>query len=172
MQVVFGGGCFWCIEAAYKELVGVNEVVPGYAGGDTPSPSYRQVCSGRTGHAEVVRVSYDEQVVSFGTLLEVFFRLHDPTQVDRQGADVGSQYRSVILYTTEKQRESAKQHIQELAGSYDEPIATQLAPLEEFFVAEEEHHDYFEKHPSDAYCVYHAAPKVRLVREEFSVKDA
>lgn len=172
MQVVFGGGCFWCVEAAFKELFGVYEVVPGYAGGDAPSPSYRQVCSGRSGHAEVVRVSYDEDEVSFRTLLDVFFRIHDPTQVDRQGADVGSQYRSIILYYNELQREVAEEYMQDIASSYDQPIATQLVPLVDFFVAEEEHHDYFEKHPSDAYCLYHAAPKVRLVREEFLVRDA
>jgi peptide-methionine (S)-S-oxide reductase len=168
-RATFGGGCFWCVEAAFKELSGVGSVTSGYAGGDTEDPEYRQVCSGTTGHAEVVQVEYDPAELSYADLLEVFFTVHDPTTEDRQGPDVGSQYRSIVLYHDDEQREQAEAYIEELvaAGAYDDPIVTEVEPLETFYEAEEHHQDYFEKHPQDAYCRMHAAPKVEKVREKF-----
>ena len=174
-KATFGGGCFWCIEAAFKELEGVSSVTSGYAGGDVEDPSYRQVCSGRTGHAEVVQIEYDPDVVAYEDLLEVFFTVHDPTQLNRQGPDVGSQYRSVVLYHDEKQRGLAAEYIDALdeEGGYDDPVVTELERLDTFWRAEEKHQDYFEKQHTDdgnitdAYCQVHVAPKVEKVREKF-----
>lgn len=173
-KATFGGGCFWCIEAAYKELAGVNSVTSGYAGGDTPDPSYRAVCSGSTGHAEVVQVMYDPAVVPYPDLLEVFFTLHDPTQLNRQGPDVGSQYRSIILYHDEEQREYAERYIDRLEreDAYDDPIVTEVEPLERFYPTEEKHQDYYEKRPSDGYCRMYAEPKVQKVREKFETESS
>jgi len=166
----FGGGCFWCVEAAFEELDGVEAVTSGYAGGHAEDPTYREVCSGATGHAEVVRVEFDPDAVSYETLLEVFFAIHDPTQVDRQGPDVGSQYRSIVLYENEAQREAAEAYVDALeeAGEYDRPVATEVAPLATFYPAEEYHQDYFAKNPDDAYCTIHAKPKVEKVRKAFA----
>jgi peptide-methionine (S)-S-oxide reductase len=168
----FGGGCFWCIEAAFEQLDGVEAVVSGYAGGHTDDPSYREVCSGSTGHAEVVQVEYDPDDIGYNELLEVFFTVHDPTQLDRQGPDVGSQYRSIVLYHDDEQRDLAASYVEALdeEGGYDDDIVTELEPLERFYRAEEKHQDYFEKNPSDAYCRMHARPKVEKVRERFREK--
>lgn len=168
----FGGGCFWCVEAAFEELDGVIGAVSGYAGGHTDDPTYREVCSGTTGHAEVVRVRYEPDVVGYEELLEVFFTVHDPTQVDRQGPDVGSQYRSIILYETEEQRRTADAYIEALDEASHDDVVTELAPLETFYEAEEKHQNYFEKNPRDAYCQRHARPKVEKVREKFRDKVA
>ncbi len=159
-EAVLGGGCFWCVEAAYKELDGVESVTSGYAGGDTDDPSYRQVCSGTTGHAEVVKIVYEEDELSFRDILELFFRIHDPTTEDRQGPDVGSQYRSVVLYQNEDQRETTEAFIEEKENEYADPIVTDVQQLERFWPAEEKHQDYFEKHPDDAYCRMHIPEKV------------
>ncbi|MFC6872300.1 peptide-methionine (S)-S-oxide reductase MsrA [Halobellus marinus] len=169
-SATFGGGCFWCTEAAMKELGGVQSVTSGYAGGHTEDPTYREVCSGQTGHAEVVQVTYDPEVLAYDELLEVFFATHDPTQLNRQGPDVGSQYRSIVLFHDETQREQAAAYIDALDSEYDDEVVTELAPLETFYRAEEKHQDYFEKHPNDAYCRMHAAPKVEKVREKFAAK--
>ena len=171
-QATFGGGCFWCIEAAFEELDGVESVTSGYAGGHVDDPSYREVCSGNTGHAEVVQVEYDPDVVSYEGLLEVFFTVHDPTQRNRQGPDVGTQYRSIILYHDGRQRELAAGYIDALdeKGGYDDPVVTELEPLERFWRAEEKHQSYFEKNPNDAYCQMHAQPKIEKVREKFREK--
>ncbi|WP_247004945.1 peptide-methionine (S)-S-oxide reductase MsrA [Halosolutus gelatinilyticus] len=166
----FGGGCFWCIEAAFKELDGVDSVTSGYAGGRTDDPTYREVCSGETGHAEVVRVEYDPETIGYDDLLEIFFTIHDPTQLNRQGPDVGSQYRSIVLYETDAQREQADAYVEALDEEYDDDVVTELEPLETFYPAEEYHQDYFEKNPQDAYCRMHAAPKVEKVRETFDAK--
>jgi len=168
----FGGGCFWCIEAAFEQLDGVEAVVSGYAGGHTDDPSYREVCSGSTGHAEVVQVEYDPDDIGYNELLEVFFTVHDPTQLDRQGPDVGSQYRSIVLYHDDEQRDLAASYVEALdeEGGYDDDVVTELEPLERFYRAEEKHQDYFEKNPSDAYCRMHAQPKVEKVRERFREK--
>jgi peptide-methionine (S)-S-oxide reductase len=169
-SATFGGGCFWCVEAALKELGGVGEVTSGYAGGDTENPTYEAVCSGKTGHAEVVQVAYDPDVISYEELLEVFFAVHDPTQLNRQGPDVGSQYRSIVLYHDDEQRRLAEAYIEALDEEYDDSVVTELEPLETFYEAEAYHQDYFEKNPNDAYCNFHARPKVEKVREKFAAK--
>ncbi|WP_435195059.1 peptide-methionine (S)-S-oxide reductase MsrA [Natronomonas sp. EA1] len=171
-QATFGGGCFWCIEAAFKELDGVHEVTSGYAGGHTANPSYREVCTGNTGHAEVVQLEYDPEVISYDDLLEVFFTVHDPTQLNRQGPDVGTQYRSIVLTHDDEQRELAESYIEALdeEGGYDDEVVTEVEPLETFYRAEENHQDYFEKNPQDAYCSMHAQPKIEKVREKFQEK--
>jgi peptide-methionine (S)-S-oxide reductase len=163
-----GGGCFWCLEAVYKDLKGVERVVSGYAGGTAPNPSYEQVCGGRTGHAEVVQITYDPKVVSFGDLLDVFFTIHDPTTKDRQGADVGPQYRSIILYHGPEQKVEAERAIANLeaTGVWPAPIVTELAPLETFYPAEASHQDYFERNPRQRYCQIVIAPKVAKFRKE------
>ncbi|WP_254809235.1 peptide-methionine (S)-S-oxide reductase MsrA [Natronosalvus amylolyticus] len=167
-RATLGGGCFWCIEAAFKELEGIEAVTSGYAGGHVENPTYEAVCRGKTGHAEVVQLEYDPDVIGYGDILEVFFTVHDPTQVNRQGPDVGTQYRSAIYTHSDEQRELATAFIEELeaAGSYDD-IATEVEPLETFYEAEAYHQDYFEKNPTDAYCRMHAAPKIDKVREQF-----
>ena len=166
----FGGGCFWCIEAALKELDGVASVTSGYAGGHTENPTYREVCSETTGHAEVVQVSYDPDAVSYEDLLEVFFTVHDPTTKDRQGPDVGSQYRSIVLSHDDDQRRLAEAYVEALDEEYEDSVVTEIEPLETFYEAEEYHQDYFEKNPNDAYCTFHAKPKVEKVRERFAEK--
>ncbi|MCQ4333899.1 peptide-methionine (S)-S-oxide reductase MsrA [Natronomonas sp. F2-12] len=168
----FGGGCFWCIEAALEELEGVESVTSGYAGGHVEDPTYEAVCSGETGHAEVVRVAYDPDVVEYGDLLEAFFTIHDPTQLNRQGPDVGSQYRSIVLYHDDDQRRQARAYIEALDEEYDDDVVTELEPLETFYEAEEYHQNYFEKNPQDAYCSMHAQPKVEKIRETFAEKMA
>ncbi|HEX8558401.1 MAG TPA: peptide-methionine (S)-S-oxide reductase MsrA [Pyrinomonadaceae bacterium] len=164
-----GGGCFWCLEAVYKELRGVERVVSGYAGGWVENPTYRHVCEGTTGHAEVVQLTFDPGAVSYRELLEVFFTIHDPTTPNRQGGDVGTQYRSAIFYHTPAQREAAEQVIAEMTatGVWDAPIVTQVAPLEIFYPAEDYHQDYFENNPSQPYCRAVVAPKVAKFRKHF-----
>jgi peptide-methionine (S)-S-oxide reductase len=168
-RATFAGGCFWCIEAAFEEVEGVEDAVSGYAGGHVEDPTYEQVCSGDTGHAEVVQVTYDPEAVSYHDLLSVFFKIHDPTTADRQGPDVGSQYRPAIFYHDDAQREAAEAFIDELEaeGAFDDPIVTAVEPLDEFYEAEAYHQDYFEKNPNDRYCRMYAAPKVEKVRESF-----
>jgi len=163
----FGGGCFWCVEAAFEELAGVESVTSGYAGGHTDDPTYKAVCSGSTGHAEVVRVEYDPDVLGYDDLLEVFFAVHDPTQLNRQGPDVGSQYRSIVLPEDDEQRELAAAYVEALDEEYDDDVVTELEPLDTFYEAEEYHQNYFDENPNDAYCNVHAKPKVEKVREKF-----
>ncbi|ELZ47675.1 methionine sulfoxide reductase A [Halorubrum distributum JCM 9100] len=167
-----GGGCFWCVEAAFKELDGVESVTSGYAGGHADDPTYREVCTGTTGHAEVVQVEYDPDALSYEDILEIFFTVHDPTQLNRQGPDVGSQYRSIVLYHDDEQRDVAEGYVEALdeEGGYDDEVVTEVEPLETFYRAEEKHQDYFEKNPADAYCTMHAQPKVEKVRERFREK--
>jgi peptide-methionine (S)-S-oxide reductase len=167
-----GGGCFWCLEAVYDQLTGVEEVVSGYAGGHVPDPSYRQVCAGTTGHAEVVQVTFDPQVVSFREILDVFFDIHDPTTLNRQGADVGTQYRSIILCHDEGQKQIAEQIIEELeaAGRWLNPIVTEVAPLEAFYQAEDYHQEYFAQHPNQPYCRAVIAPKVKKFHKLYLTK--
>ncbi|SDK92528.1 peptide-methionine (S)-S-oxide reductase MsrA [Natronorubrum texcoconense] len=168
-RATFGGGCFWCVEAAMEQLEGVESVTSGYAGGDTEDPTYREVCSGRTGHAEVVQLEYDPDRIAYEDLLEVFFTIHDPTQLNRQGPDVGSQYRSAVYAHDDEQLETAEAFAEELEneGLYED-IVTEIEPLETFYEAEEKHQNYFEKNPNDAYCTMHAAPKIEKVREKFA----
>ena len=171
-KATFGGGCFWCTEAAMTVLDGVTSVTSGYAGGDTENPTYEAVCSGSTGHAEVVQVAYDPDALSYEDILEVFFTVHDPTQLNRQGPDVGSQYRSVVLTHDDEQKRVAENYVEALdeEGGYDDEVVTELERLETFYRAEEKHQDYFEKNPADAYCTMHAQPKVEKVRERFREK--
>lgn len=164
-ETVLGGGCFWCTEAAYKELEGVEKVNCGYAGGHTENPSYREVCKGKTGHAEVIKIEYDDEKISYREILEFFFRIHDPTTEDREGPDTGSQYRSIILYENPEQRETAEKFLRDKQKEYENEIVTELNRLEKFYRAEEKHQDYFEKNPSDAYCTMHAQPKMDKAKE-------
>jgi peptide-methionine (S)-S-oxide reductase len=165
-----GGGCFWCLEAAFERLRRVERVVSGYAGGSVPEPSYEDVCSGRTGHAEVVQVTFDPADLSYRDLLRVFFTIHDPTTPDRQGADVGTQYRSVVLHHTPEQRDAATEVMRELEakGAYDAPVVTQLVPFEDFWPAEEHHQGYYRRNPAQAYCRAVIAPKVAKLRKEWA----
>jgi peptide-methionine (S)-S-oxide reductase len=166
----FGGGCFWCTEAAMEELAGVREVTSGYAGGHTEDPTYEEVCAGSTGHAEVVQIEYDPDAIGYDELLEVFFATHDPTQLDRQGPDVGTQYRSIVLYHDDDQHQQAEAYVEALDEEYDDDVVTEVEPLETFWAAEEYHQSYFDKNPNDAYCRMHARPKVEKVREKFREK--
>jgi peptide-methionine (S)-S-oxide reductase len=168
------GGCFWCLEAVYNELRGVQRVVSGYAGGTLANPTYQQVCTGATGHAEAVQITYDPDEVSFKELLDVFFTIHDPTTLNRQGADVGTQYRSAIFYNTPQQRSVAEREIAEMSASgiLDDPIVTEVVPLEEFYPAEEYHQRYFERNPNQGYCQMVVAPKVAKFRKKFLEKLA
>jgi len=162
-----GGGCFWCLEAVYDELAGVTDVVSGYAGGRTPNPSYEQVCTGATGHAEVVQLTFDPTAISFADILRVFFTIHDPTTPNRQGADVGTQYRSAIFYHSPEQKATAERVIAEIAaaGIWRHPIVTEVAPLDAFYAAEDYHQEYFANNPFQSYCQVVIAPKVAKFRK-------
>ena len=166
------GGCFWCLEAVYNELRGVESVVSGYAGGHDPDPTYEAVCSETTGHAEVVQIAFDPDMVSFRELLEVFFTIHDPTTLNRQGNDVGTQYRSAIYYHDEQQRLIADEVIEEMtvAGLWDDPIVTEVTALDTFYEADEYHQQYFEKNPFQPYCFVVVRPKVSKFRKKFVSK--
>jgi peptide-methionine (S)-S-oxide reductase len=157
------GGCFWCLEAVYKEMRGVESVESGYMGGHVANPTYERVCSGTTGHAEVVQIRYDPAAVSFRDLLEVFFAIHDPTTKDRQGNDVGTQYRSAIFYHSEEQRRDAEEAVRAIPGA-----VTEIAPAAEFYRAEAYHQNYFAAHPAQPYCAYVVAPKVQKFRQKFA----
>ena len=164
---VLGGGCFWCLEAVFQSLAGVVEVKSGYAGGHHPEPTYRLVCGGTTGHAEVVRVVFDPDRISYRTLLEVFFLIHDPTTPNRQGADVGPQYRSIILFSDDRQRAIAEGAVAELeeSGLWTDPIVTEIVPLENFHPAEPEHEDYYRRNASQPYCRAVISPKLSKARQ-------
>jgi len=164
------GGCFWCLEAVFDELKGVESVESGYSGGHVPGPSYAQVCDVGTGHAEVVQVTFDPQVLSYKDLLTVFFTIHDPTTPNRQGNDVGTQYRSAIFYHNEEQKAMAEQVIREIgaAGIWDDPIVTEVTPFEAFYIAEDYHQEYFKKNPFQGYCRAIIAPKVAKFRHSFA----
>lgn len=166
-QATLGGGCFWCLDAAFRGLRGVRSVVSGYAGGAVKDPSYRQVCTGATGHAEVVQITFDPDVIPYETLLRVFFTLHDPTTLDRQGADLGTQYRSVIFWHSEAQRATAERLIAKMAaeGLWQDPIVTELAPVPDFYPAEAYHQDYFRQNPNQGYCQVVIAPKLAKLRQ-------
>lgn len=166
---VFGGGCFWCTEAVFKMLKGVSGVLPGYSGGTVPNPTYDQVCGGTTGHAECTQVEFDPAVISYRDLLTVFFGSHDPTTLNRQGADVGTQYRSVIFYTTPEQKEVAEKFIQEINESNAEgkPVVTEVIPLDVFYVAENYHQDYYARNKDEGYCEIVINPKLEKVVKNF-----
>jgi peptide-methionine (S)-S-oxide reductase len=171
-KATFGAGCFWCVEAVFQNLDGVVEVVSGYSGGEIKNPGYMEVCSGRTGHAEVVQITYDPEKISFDELLEIFWRTHDPTTLNKQGADVGTQYRSVIFYHDEEQKllaEKFKSLIDE-KEIYDKPLVTEISPAKEFYKAEEHHQNYFNKNPEAAYCAYVIKPKMEKLKNLFGEK--
>jgi peptide-methionine (S)-S-oxide reductase len=165
---ILGGGCFWCLEAVYLEVAGVTKVESGYMGGHQPDPTYEQVCAGTTGHAEVVRVEFDPRQISYRDILEVFFTIHDPTTLNRQGNDVGTQYRSAIYFTSPEQESVARHVIAEMASVWDAPIVTELTAAQTWYKAEDYHQDYFRQHPLQGYCAFVVAPKVAKFRKTFS----
>ena len=169
-SIVLGGGCFWCLEAVYLRVKGVEEVVSGYAGGTTENPSYEQVSSGKTGHAEVVKITFDKNIISLEDILHIYFSIHDPTTLNRQGNDIGTQYRSIILFENDDQHNTADQILRELAikNIYEDMIVTELKKLEKFYPAEAYHQNYFAKNPDNAYCQLTIAPKVGKFREKYS----
>lgn len=167
-MATLGGGCFWCLEAVYQEVHGVQHVESGYTGGHVPHPSYEQVCNGMTGHAEVVCLAFDPSIVTYRTILEIFFTIHDPTTLNRQGNDVGTQYRSAIYFHTSEQQKIAKQVMAEMANVWDAPIVTTLLPEEKYYKAEDYHQNYFRSHPLQGYCAFTVAPKVAKLREMFT----
>jgi len=171
-QATLAGGCFWCLEAVYLNVRGVEKVESGYAGGEVANPTYEAVCTGRTGHAEVVQVTYDPQVISYRELLEIFFTIHDPTTLNRQGADSGTQYRSAIFYRSPAQKTEAEQMIATLDREkvYDSAIVTQVVPLDRFYPAEEYHRDYYRRNPGQGYCRAVIAPKVSKLRKQWEKK--
>lgn len=167
---VFAGGCFWCLEAVFQRVKGVSKVTSGYAGGQLKNPTYEQVGGGRSGHAEVVKLEYNSDEISFQTLLEIFFTIHDPTTLNRQGNDVGTQYRSAIFYTSNMQKQQALQYIQKLTdeGEYVDPIVTQVVPLEAFYSAEEYHQDYYNQNQQQPYCQLVISPKIKKFEHKFA----
>ena len=167
---VFGGGCFWCTEAVFDELRGVVSVMPGYAGGSVKNPTYEQVCAGRTGHAEVIRIEFEPSEISYKDLLTVFFATHDPTTLNRQGNDTGTQYRSVVLYANDEQKREAEQFIKELneAKAFAKPVVTTLERLGEFYEAEDYHQKYFAKNPYQSYCQFTIPPKLQKLHKQFA----
>ena len=171
-KAIFAGGCFWCTEAIFQRIKGVIKIKPGYTGGTIKNPCYREVCSGRTGHAEAVQIDYDPQMVSFESLLEIFFATHNPTTLNRQGADIGTQYISEIFYTTPTQKKSAEVFIDHLNKShfFKDPIVTEITPLELFYDAEEDHHDYYNQNSEQRYCDYTITPKIEKIKKLFSTK--
>lgn len=171
-KATFGSGCFWCSEAIFEEVKGVKDVVSGYAGGKISNPTYREVCSGRTGHAEVIQITYNPEEISYLELLEIFFKTHDPTTLNRQGADIGTQYRSVIFYHNEQQKKEAEEIKQELnaSGAWDDEIVTEISPMNEFYKAEDYHQDYYNKNPYEGYCQFVIGPKMNKFRKVFEDK--
>jgi peptide-methionine (S)-S-oxide reductase len=165
---ILGGGCFWCLEAVYLEVRGVSKVESGYMGGHDPAPTYEEVCGGNTGHAEVVRVEFDPSVISYHDILEIFFTIHDPTTLNRQGNDVGTQYRSVIFFDSPEQEATARKVIAEMACVWDGPLVTEVQPVATWFRAEDYHQDYFRQHPLQGYCAFVVAPKVVKFRKTFT----
>lgn len=171
-KATLGAGCFWCVEAVFQQLEGVETVISGYTGGKIKNPTYREVCSGLTGHAEVAQITYDPQVISFEDILEVFWKTHDPTTLNKQGADVGTQYRSAIFYHDDEQKRIAEMFKKELdrSGAFEKPIVTEISPLEDFYPAEDYHQNYFNQNPEQPYCQYVVKPKVEKVKRVFKEK--
>jgi len=168
-SIVFGGGCFWCTEAVFSMFKGVTKTTPGYAGGNTKNPTYEQVCSGATGHAEVLKLEYDPKTVSLEKLLDIFFSMHDPTSLNRQEADVGSQYRSIILYTLDAQRKTVERFIDSIKVNYSKPIVTEVKKLESFYPSEDYHKDYYKNNPFQPYCMLVIGPKVKKIKNKFKI---
>lgn len=166
-ELIVGGGCFWCTEAVFELLKGVSDVESGYANGDTPNPTYRDICTGDTGHAEVIKITYDDAVITSGTLLEIFFAIHDPTTLNRQGADIGTQYRSAILYTDEETKEAAQAAMKAAQEDYKDPIVTLIEPLTSYYTAEAYHQDYYRQNQMQGYCMAVIPPKLAKLKEKF-----
>ncbi len=166
-MATLGGGCFWCTEAVYQELKGVVQITSGYAGGTVVNPSYEQICTGTTGHAEVVQLTFDTDQVSYRKILEVFFTIHDPTTLNRQGNDTGTQYRSVVFYHSAQQQDTARQVMAEMASVWDAPLVTELSPVPTFYRAEDYHQNYYRQHPEQGYCAFVVATKVAKFRKMF-----
>jgi peptide-methionine (S)-S-oxide reductase len=167
-QAVLGGGCFWCLEAAYQQIEGVSEAEPGYAGGNWPNPTYDRVCSGTTGHAEVVRVSFNPAVISYSDILDIFWVIHNPTTLNSQDFDKGTEYRSIILYTDDHQKTLAQASKADIQKLWEEPVVTEIVPLEKFWPAEPEHKDYFKNNPERAYCQIIINPKLDKLKQHFA----
>jgi peptide-methionine (S)-S-oxide reductase len=167
---IFGGGCFWCMEAVFSELKGINNIVTGYAGGHKEEPNYKEVSSGKTGHAETIKIEFDSDIISYDQLLDVFFHTHDPTTLNRQGLDIGEQYRSIILYMNKEQRQRAGQFIEELEKNkeFSRPIVTELEPFDKFYQAEEYHQQYYAKNPNKTYCQLVITPKINKFHQRYS----
>ncbi|NCN07105.1 peptide-methionine (S)-S-oxide reductase MsrA [Candidatus Falkowbacteria bacterium] len=170
-EIILGGGCFWCTEAVFAGMAGVIETYPGYSGGTTANPTYEQVCSGTTGHAEVMKLVYDEEVLPPHKILQIFFTMHDPTSLNKQGNDTGTQYRSVIYYTSPDQQKIIEDFIAEAAKDYTKPIVTEVKPLDQFYSAEDYHYNYFKNNPEQAYCSFVIAPKVKKIQEKFTLSN-
>ncbi len=168
--ITLGSGCFWCTEAVFQQIRGIESVESGYSGGQVHQPSYEQICTGRTGHAEVVRLRFDPAVISYEDILEIFFTIHDPTTLNRQGADTGTQYRSVIYFHDEQQKQIAQKVMQRASAIWDDPIVTELSPAPMFYVAEAYHQNYFRQNPQQGYCAFVVAPKVAKARKVFADK--
>lgn len=169
-KATLGGGCFWCVEAVFQQVEGVQAVISGYAGGTTEKPTYQQVCSGNTGHAEVVQLAFDPSVISYREILDIFFRTHDPTTLNRQGADVGTQYRSAIFYHTPEQQAVAEQAKEAAQSLWDDPIVTEIAPLDTFYEAEAYHQNYYNDHSFQPYCMMVITPKVKKFKKQFPAR--
>ena len=171
-KATLGGGCFWCTEAIYKSLKGVTEVIPGYSGGVSENPTYQEVCTGNTGHAEVIQITFDNQRITFDEILEIFFKVHDPTTLNRQGNDIGTQYRSVVFYHTDAQKMSAEALIAKINHSavHPDPVVTEVSPFKTFYPAEDYHHNYFERNKNQPYCSFVVAPKVEKFKKVYIEK--
>ncbi len=169
-ELVLGGGCFWCLEAVFELLEGIDDVVSGYANGMIDNPDYRAVCGGDTGHAEVIKITYDDALISIDTLLDIFFEIHNPTTLNRQGADTGTQYRSVILYEDETTKTKALQARERAQNNYSDPIVTIIEPLDHFYLAESYHQDYYQLNSTQGYCMAVISPKVTKLRKQFGEK--
>ncbi len=166
--IVFGGGCFWCTEAVFKMIKGVESTMPGYAGGTTQNPTYSEVCSHDTGHAEVLKIEYSSDVIKLDVLLDIFFTMHDPTTPNKQGADEGNQYRSIILYTTPEQKKVSEDFIKKIQKDFEKPIVTEVKRLDKFYDAETYHRDYFERNPLQPYCTFVIGPKVKKIKSKYA----
>ena len=167
-SIAFGGGCFWCTEAVFKMIKGVLKTTPGYAGGKTENPTYKEVCTGSTGHAEVLLMEYDPEMIRLAVLLNVFFDMHDPTSLNKQGSDVGNQYRSIILYTNDGQRKIIEEKINEIRSNFDKPIVTEVKRLDKFYEAEDYHRDYYAKNPLNPYCTIVIGSKIHRIKKKYA----
>ncbi len=169
-SIVLGGGCFWCTEAVFELFEGIIKITPGYAGGKAKNPTYKEVCSGTTGHAEVIKLEYSPDIISLKTILEIFFKAHDPTSVNQQGADLGSQYRSIILYEDESDRKLIDFYIKDIANNFDKPIVTEVKKLDAFYPSEDYHKNYYKSNPLQPYCMFVIRPKIAKIKKEFNLK--